>query len=359
MLYLGIDQHRKQLTTRTLDEAGELVLARQVSTQWEKARAFFEWIRERSRCEGGFVVILEVCGFNDWLLLMLREYGCEQIVLIQPDRRSKHKTDRRDAKTLAELLWLNRVRLLNGQRVHAIRRIRPASPSDAFARQITALRCRLTRQRTKTINRVQHILLKHNLQQACPTKGIQTKRAAQWLQTLSLPDVDRFELDGLLPQWKLIEEQLTAVNQKIKECCHQYPIATLLLTIPGMASYSALAIASRMGNIEDFPRPDSLANFWGLTPGCNNSGDNSQRLGSITKQGSSLVRFLLGQLVLHVLRRDPRLRIWYRRIKQRRGSKVARVAVMRRLAMIIWHMVKHNEYYNYGGVRRPMRNDAA
>ena len=135
----------------------------------------------------------------------------------------------------------------------------------------------------------------------------------------------------------------------------QFPSAKLLMSIPGMGAYSSLAIACRIGDIQHFARPESLANFWGLTPGCNNSGDNTQRLGAITKQGSSLVRFLLGQLVMHVLRRDPLMRRWYRRIKQRRGSKIARVAVMRRLAMIIWHIVKHNEYYNYGGPRTPMK----
>ena len=75
----------------------------------------------------------------------------------------------------------------------------------------------------------------------------------------------------------------------------------------------------------------------------------TDRLGSITKQGSATARFILGQLVLHVLRRDPAMKAWYQRIKKRRGSKIARVAVMRRLATIIWHMVKHHEPYVIGG----------
>ena len=62
-----------------------------------------------------------------------------------------------------------------------------------------------------------------------------------------------------------------------------------------------------------------------------------------------MARFVLGHMVLHVLRRDGRMKAWYGRIKRRRGSKIARVAVMRRLATIIWHMVKHNEPYVLGG----------
>ena len=58
-----------------------------------------------------------------------------------------------------------------------------------------------------------------------------------------------------------------------------------------------------------------------------------------------LARFLLGQLVLHVLRRDAGMRAWYQRIKKRRGSKIARVAVMRRLAVIFWHMLQKRQPY--------------
>jgi hypothetical protein len=75
---------------------------------------------------------------------------------------------------------------------------------------------------------------------------------------------------------------------------------------------------------------------------------------SITKQGSAIVRFLLGQAVLHVLKRDPVMRQWYKAVKNRRGSKIARVAVMRRIIVAIWHLLKFNEPYQPGGslVRR-------
>jgi transposase len=84
---------------------------------------------------------------------------------------------------------------------------------------------------------------------------------------------------------------------------------------------------------------------WGLTPGSRNSGEATDRLGSITKQGSAWARFLLGQLVLHVLREDAWMRSWFKAIKRRRGAKIARVAVMRRLATVIWHMLTRNEDY--------------
>ena len=62
MFYLGIDQHRKQLTVNLRNEEGEAVLKRQVSTRWDRVRKFFEDLRQQAKPEGGFVAIVEVCG---------------------------------------------------------------------------------------------------------------------------------------------------------------------------------------------------------------------------------------------------------------------------------------------------------
>lgn len=358
MLYLGIDQHRKQLTVNVRNEEGDVVLKRQVSTKWDRVRAFFGGLRSDAKSHGGFVAVVEVCGFNDWLMKMLGEYGCREIVLIQPEKRSRKKTDRRDADMLSQILWVNRDRLLGGKRIHGIRRIVPPSVDDAAVRQVTALRRRVGQLLTRTINKVQRILLKHNLQQECPTKGIQTKRARGWLASLDLDEIDRLEMDHVLAQWKLLETQVAEIDEKICELHASNEAAQILATIPGCAAFSSLALAARIGEIDRFPHADSLPNYWGLTPGCRNSGDVTDRLGSITKEGSGLARFILGQMVLHVLRRDPRMRNWYKRIKHRRGSKIARVAVMRRLTVIIWHMLKYKEPYVIGGPGR-VRPDVA
>jgi transposase len=360
MLYLAIDQHRKQLTVNLRNEQGDVLLKRQVSTQWPRVRKFLEEVQKQSQAEGGFVAILEVCGFNDWLLKLLVEYGCRETILIQPEKRSKKKTDRRDANTLGEILWLNRERLLTSKNIQGIRRVQFPSERDAEDRQITALRKRLGQLRTRTINKIKHVLRKHNLEQECPTKGIDTIKGKKWLDQLALGVIDRLEMDQLLVQWQLWNEQIAKVETEIKKRQAESKTAAVLATIPGCAAYSSLALACRIGSIERFPRPGSLPNYWGLRPGCRNSGQATDRLGSITKQGSAMARFILGQLVLHVLRRDPWMKAWYGRIKKRRGSKIARVAVMRRLATIIWHMVKHNEPYTVGGPpRRKLKARAA
>lgn len=163
------------------------------------------------------------------------------------------------------------------------------------------------------------------------------------------------ELNQLRARWKLLREQKLQIEEEIARRAAAHPDVQLVQTLPGTAAYAALALAARVGPLERFPRPRSLANYWGLTPGCRNSGETTDRLGSITKEGSALARFILGQLVqhvLHVLRKDSVMRAWYKRLKQRRGSKIARVAVMRRLATILWHMLKKREPYQIGGPPR-------
>jgi len=348
MLYLGIDQHRKQLTVCIRNEEGDVTLRRQVSTEWRRVRAFFAGIREEAG-GGGFVVVLEVCGFNHWLVKLLADYDCREVIVVQPEKRSKKKTDRRDANALCEILWLNRQRLLAGKRVQGVRRVQLPGPEDADARQVTGLRKGLTQLRTRTINRIKHVLRKHNVEQECPTKGLDTIRGRKWLAKVALGPMDRLEMDLLLKQWALWDEQIEQLDAEIGKRQAKHKTAAVVATMPGAAAYSSLALGSRIGGIERFRRPGSLANFWGLTPGCRNSGQVTDRLGSITKQGSAMARFILGQLVLHVLRCDRAMRVWYQRIKKRRGSKIARVAVMRRLATIIWHMVKYNKPYVMGG----------
>ncbi|MCX7422441.1 MAG: hypothetical protein NT013_23255, partial [Planctomycetia bacterium] len=103
MFYVAVDQHSKQLTVSVRDEAGDVVLRRQVSTEWERVRQFWADIRERSSTAGGFVVILEVCGFNDWLVAMVREYASCMAVGLIPNacsawlsRRSPSRADSPD-----------------------------------------------------------------------------------------------------------------------------------------------------------------------------------------------------------------------------------------------------------------------
>ncbi len=346
MLYLGIDQHARQITISLRDENGDVVQARQVSTQPEKINAIFQQLtRERARNDEPFVAFLEVCGFNDWLIAMLRNYRCKQVILIQPEERKKRKTDRRDAAALSELLWVNRGRLLEGKPVRGLRQVDIASPTDQENRRLTTLRKESRQARTRIINKIKHIIRRHNLQWQLPTKTFPTLAAIAWLKKLVLPAIDRLEMNHLLEDLEHAEQRFEELEDVIAERGDDSEQAMLLGSMPGVGRFTALALSCRVGRVERFPRAHSLANYWGLTPGCRNSGENNQRLGSITKAGSSMARWLLAQVAYQALRKDGRLREWYKRIKRRRGSSIARVAVMRKLATIVWHMLTKKKTY--------------
>jgi hypothetical protein len=206
MLYLAIDQHSKQLTVNLRDEQGQILVRRQVSTRGAAPTEFLRDVAGRGDGEG-YAAVLEVCGFNDWLLDLLPRCGCREIVLIQPDKKSKLKTDRRDANGLGELLWVNRQRLLAGLRVQGLRRVRIQTAQERDDRRLTMLRRNVAGERTRTINRLRHVLRRYNREQELPTKGVQTKTAQRWLKQLSLPPLDRMEMDHLLARCELLDGQ--------------------------------------------------------------------------------------------------------------------------------------------------------
>src|ERR1700686_5201829 len=315
MLYLGIDQHARQITISLRNDDGDVLQARQISTHPEKIQAFFQQLtRDRLQTDDEFIAVLEVCGFNDWLIRMLQDYRCHRVILIQPDDRKKRKTDRRAAAVLSELLWVNRGRLLAHKPVRGLRQVDLAASTDQANRRLTTLRKEVREARTRLINKVRHILRRHNLQWQMPTKRFPTKAAIAWLKQLVLPAIDRLEMNHLLTDVEHVQHRVKELEQVIAQRCGVSAEAVLLSSMPGGSYFTATSLACRVGRVERFPRAQSLANYWGLTPGCRNSGENTQRLGTITKAGSGMARWLLAQVTHKVLRKDARLREWFKRI---------------------------------------------
>src|SRR5262249_3037022 len=181
MLYLGIDQHARQITISLRDESGDVVQARQVSTQPERVHAFFQQLtRQRLHDGASFVAVLEGCGFNDWLIRMLQDYLCHKVILIQPEERKFRKTDRRDAAALRGLPWATRGRRLRAPPVRGLRRVDIARTADQENRRLTTLRKDAGQAQTRLVNRVRHILRRHNLQWQMPTKRFPTKAGIAW-----------------------------------------------------------------------------------------------------------------------------------------------------------------------------------
>ena len=111
MLYLAIDKHKHHLTINIRNEQGDVMQKGQISTNHADIDDFFVAFAKKARKHRGYMAIIEVCGFNDWLLEKLTKTRCSEIVVIQPDNSAVNKTDKRDANALGELLWNNRKRL--------------------------------------------------------------------------------------------------------------------------------------------------------------------------------------------------------------------------------------------------------
>jgi transposase len=350
MLYVGIDLHKRSLAVCARNEQGDIVLRRQVSTQWGEMDRFLGALQEQARPEGGYLAVLEVCGFHDWLLKRLGQWGCSRAYVVAAPPRVRNKTDHRDAAKLSDLLWINRDRIAGGSRLIDLHVVYQPTEQEEHARQLTHLRCRLGQRQTSIKNQIHHVILRHNLAQECPTKGMFTQKALVWLKRLSLPELERLELDWLLVHFHEYQREIRQVEQRIHQAMAQNATITLIRTLPKLGEYTALALWAHIGPIDRFPSARSLPHYFGITPGCRNSGP-TERPGSITKAGHPMVRFLLAQYVIRVLRGDPGLREWYRKIKRRRGSRIARVAVMRRVCEALWHMLTQQEPY------RPARSE--
>ena len=338
--YLGIDQHASQLTINLRDQNGDVFLRKQVSTHPEKVTQFFEDLTRRciqSRCR--FWAIVEVCGFGDWLIEMLKNFQCQRIVVVQPEENGKRKTDRRDAAKLSEELWLYRERIENGKPINKLKIISLPDSIESQLRRLTTLRKHARAKQIRAINQVKFILRRHNLQHDIPTKTFPTIAAMKWLESLKLPAADRLEMNHALEDFRLHERRVAELDQMIAELSKEDDDTRILRTTPGFAQFSSVALSCRISGIERFKRPRALSNYFGLTPGCRNSGEKKDRLGHITKAGSGMARWILGQASKHILRIDPLMRNWFKKLKRKRGAKIARVAVMRRMATVLWHML--------------------
>src|SRR5207248_9913894 len=120
--------------------------------------------------------------------------------------------------------------------------------------------------------------------------------------------------------------------------------AQRLMTHPGVGPLTALAFVLIIGKAERFQCGKQIASYVGLVPLEDSSG-NRRRLGHITKQGSSMMRFLLVEAAQVTVRSLPEWRSKYLHLVLRRGRKIAKVAMARRLAVhLFWMMRKEWNY---------------
>jgi transposase len=137
-------------------------------------------------------------------------------------------------------------------------------------------------------------------------------------------------LDRLNPT---IAELSQAIEQEVEKC----PEAQRLMTHPGVGPLTALAFVLIIGRAERFRCGKQIASYLGLVPLEKSSG-NRRRLGHITKQGNSMLRFLLVEAAQVTVRSIPEWRNQYFHLRMRRGKKIAKVAMARKLAVRLYWM---------------------
>jgi transposase len=141
-----------------------------------------------------------------------------------------------------------------------------------------------------------------------------------------------------------LDEQVRELDRAVEEAGRTRAEVALLRTHPGVGIVVSLAFVLTVGPIERFANSRKLVSYWGLNPREHSSGGR-QRLGSISKQGNTMMRWLLGEAAQTAARFDPELRRLYQRLKSRRNSGVAKVAVARRLAVRLYWMLRTRHNY--------------
>jgi transposase len=149
-------------------------------------------------------------------------------------------------------------------------------------------------------------------------------------------------LDRLTPT---IAELTAAIEQEVEKC----PEAQRLQTHPGVGALTALAFVLIIGRADRFQCGKQIASYLGLVPLEDSSGQR-RRLGHITKQGNSLLRFLLVEAAQVTVRSDQEWRSKYFHLAMRRGRKIAKVAMARRLAVRLYWMWRKG--WNYGQLKK-------
>jgi len=237
---------------------------------------------------------------------------------------SKKKTDKVDAKVLADLARTNFL---------------PEAylpPDDILElREIIRERVRLKKLSVSIKNRIHSILTKNGIKIDKPF----TKDGREELRSLENVWINRY-----LRILENIEDEIKEIDKEIKNICLMNDEISILLTIPGIGYFSALLIYAEVGDINRFPNSKKLCSYAGLVPTVRQSGNKIIR-GRITKEGNKLLRWVLVQCAHMAVRKDEKFKQFYERIKAKKGPQKAIVATARKLLTVIYACWKNRTPY--------------
>ena len=242
----------------------------------------------------------------------------------------KQKTDRRDAAQLLQLLVEER-----------FPRIWVPTLEERDARQLLVHRHKQVQWRTRVKNQLQALALSQGVQQK---RKLWTQSGRVELEKLELLPYARQRRERLLRTLDWLEREIAELNRQVEEEVKRRPAAVKLMTHPGVGPVTALAVVLTLGPAGRFEKPRQIGSYLGLIPREHSSGGR-QRLGSISKQGSSFLRFLLVEAAQSAVRYDEELRRFYRRLATKKNRGVAKVAVARKLATRLYLMLREDWTY--------------
>ena len=244
----------------------------------------------------------------------------------------KQKTDRQDGQLILKLMLKD-----------DFPRIWLPSWENRDLRQLLWHRHRMVQARSRIMSQLQAVALNEGLR--CKKRLWRTKRPQlESFQLAPWASRRRHDLLELLDRLNpTIAELSQAVEQEVEKC----PEAQRLATHPGVGALTAMAFVLIIGKAERFRCGKQVASYLGLVPLEDSSG-NQRRQGHITKQASSILRFLLVEAAQVTVRSLPEWRRRYFHLMMRRGRKIAKVAMARRLAVHLYWMMREGWDYQGG-----------
>lgn len=336
---IGIDLHKRESQLCILDAEGHAT-ERRIVTSRDRFTAVLG-SRPPAR------ILVEASTESEWVACHLESLG-HDVVVADPNfapmyatRNRRVKTDKRDARTLADALRLGAYR--PAHRVSAARR---------HVRAELAVREALVRTRTRCIALAKALVRRDGLRVPSSTAAYFVER----LTALPLAPTLAAELAPLIAILEPLTAQIDAADARIAALGRTDPIVALLQTAPSIGPVTANGIVAVADDIGRFPSAHQFEAFLGLVPGERSSGEK-RRLGHITKAGNHRARYLLVEAAWRILRSKSDdtavLRAWAQRILLRRGKKIAAVALARRLAGVLYAMWRDGRAYDAGCLRMP------
>jgi transposase len=325
-LYIGVDFHPYRQTVAYCDFAtGELKVRSLKHNDKEQLRSFYR------QFEAPAVIGVEATGGLEWFETMLAEMGHELLVgnprLIRRMALTRQKTDGRDAETILDLL-------LNEKFPTVMRR-------DRKSREVLDLlhyRHFLVRKRTAVANQMQSASRRCGL----PKFRTRSKVAKELMEKAFETAAEKYLLRSRLLLFDALTGEIEAVDKTLQMEVENDRRAGLLLTHSGIGPLTALAIVHTLGDVRRFPGKEQVTAFVGLDPLEKSSGEK-RRIGSVSKHGSKLLRFLLVQAAQTT--RDQRLKMFYASVSRRRGKPKAKVAAARKLLVHCFIMLRDEINY--------------